>query len=101
MTGIRFQDVVFLIVFMYSKLLWLLDTVLQLMSGRGSSVSSLEVINAWSSTSVPPNVSVLSLLLLILLLFTEIGLTPGGSSPYTSTHNTKQTIHNYKTKYIQ
>jgi hypothetical protein len=38
---------------------------------------------------------------------------PGGSSPYTSTHNTnghinihksnntKQTIHNYKTKYIQ
>jgi hypothetical protein len=53
------------------------------------------------------------LLLLLLLLFTEIGVSPGGSSPYTSTHNTNghinihksnntiQTIHNYKTKYIQ
>jgi hypothetical protein len=50
---------------------------------------------------------------LLLLLFTTIGFSPGGSSPYTSTHNTnghinisknnstKQTIHNYKTKYIQ
>jgi hypothetical protein len=46
-------------------------------------------------------------------LFTAVGFSPGGSSPYTSTHNTdghinihknnntKQTIHNYKTKYIQ
>jgi hypothetical protein len=51
------------------------------------------------------------ILLLLLLLFTAIGFSPGGSSPYTSTHNTnghihknnntKQTIHNYKTKYIQ
>jgi hypothetical protein len=28
------------------------------------------------------------LLLLLLLLFTAIGFSPGGSSPYTSTHNT-------------
>jgi hypothetical protein len=53
------------------------------------------------------------LLLLLLLLFTAIEFSPGGSSPYTSTNNknghinihknnnTKQTIHNYKTKYIQ
>jgi hypothetical protein len=27
-------------------------------------------------------------LLLLLLLFTAIGFSPGGSSPYTSTHNT-------------
>jgi uncharacterized lipoprotein YehR (DUF1307 family) len=30
----------------------------------------------------------LLLLLLLLLLFTAIGCSPGGSSPYTSTHNT-------------
>jgi cytochrome b len=53
------------------------------------------------------------LLLLLLLLFTAIGFSPGGSSPYTSTNNTnghinihknnntKETVHNYKTKYIQ
>jgi hypothetical protein len=29
-----------------------------------------------------------STLLLLLLLFTAIGFSPGGSSPYTSTHNT-------------
>jgi hypothetical protein len=32
--------------------------------------------------------SILELLLLLLLLFTAIGFSPGGSSPYTSTHNT-------------
>jgi hypothetical protein len=71
----------------------------------------------------------LLLLLLVLLFFTAIGFSPGGSSPYTSTHtiqmfspggsspytsthntnghisihrnnNKIQTIHNYKTKYI-
>jgi hypothetical protein len=51
--------------------------------------------------------------ILLLLLFTAIGFSPGGSIPYTSIHNTnghinihknnntKKTIHNYKTKYIQ
>jgi hypothetical protein len=32
------------------------------------------------------------LLLLLLLLFTAIGFSPGGSSPYTSTHNTNGNI---------
>jgi hypothetical protein len=33
---------------------------------------------------------------LLLLLFTAIGVSPGGSSPYTSTHNTN--MHICKTK---
>jgi hypothetical protein len=35
----------------------------------------------------------LLLLLLLLLLFTAIGFSPGGSSPYTSTHNTNGNMH--------
>jgi hypothetical protein len=49
----------------------------------------------------------------LTLVHTIQMFSPGGSSPYTSTHNTnghmnihknnntKQTIHNYKTNYIQ
>ena len=39
---------------------------------------------------------VLLLLLLLLLLFTAIGFSPGGSSPYTSTHNTNGNIIHIK-----
>jgi hypothetical protein len=34
------------------------------------------------------------LLLLLLLLYTAIGFSPGGSSPYTSTHNTNGNLQN-------
>jgi hypothetical protein len=54
--------------------------------------------------------SLIAGILLLLLLFTAMGFSPGGSSPYTSTHNTnghiiyikitiQNKIHNYKTKY--
>jgi hypothetical protein len=32
------------------------------------------------------------IILLLLLLFTAIGFSPGGSGPYTSTHNTNGNI---------
>jgi uncharacterized lipoprotein YehR (DUF1307 family) len=38
----------------------------------------------------------IQLLLLLLLLFTAIGFSPGGSSPYTSTHNTNGNIIHIK-----
>jgi hypothetical protein len=34
------------------------------------------------------------LLLLLLSLYTAIGFSPGGNSPYTSTHNTNGKLHN-------
>jgi hypothetical protein len=37
---------------------------------------------------------------LLLLLFTAIGFSPGGSSPYTSTHNTNGHIRYTYTYYV-
>jgi hypothetical protein len=39
------------------------------------------------------------LLLLLLSLFTAIGFSPGGSSPYTITHNTNGHIHKITIRY--
>jgi hypothetical protein len=40
------------------------------------------------------HISILLLLLLLLLLYTAIGFSPGGSSPYISTHNTNGKLQN-------